>query len=75
MVKASILSVSEALGKWIVIDLQLGYLCVLISSDGYKICVWNRDGDIWLACLLNNNLHCILVHGMKKDLQKERTCM
>ena len=46
MVKASILSVTESFGKWIVVDFQLGDLGVLVGSDCHKLCVWDGNGDL-----------------------------
>ena len=71
MVEASILSVTEALGKWIVVDLQLSYLCILVCRNSHKFCIWNRDDDFWLTSWLKYNLHSVLVHGVEQHLQGE----
>ena len=65
MVKASILSVTESFGKWIVVDFQLGDLGVLVGSDCHKLCVWDGDGDFWLTGRFKDNLHHILMHGVE----------
>ena len=47
MVESSILSVTESLGKRIILNFKLGNLVVLVGSDCHKLCVWNGDGDCW----------------------------
>ena len=69
MVETSILSVTESLGKWIVVDFQLGDLGVLVGSDCHKLSVCDGDGDLWQASWLNNNLHHVLVHSVEQHLQ------
>lgn len=49
MMEPSTLPVTESLGKWIVVNLQLGDLGVLIGSDCHKFCIWDRDGNHWLT--------------------------
>ena len=71
MVKSCILSVTKSLCKRIVVYFQLGDLCVLVSSNCYKFSVWNWDGDLLLISRLENNLHPIFVHSVKKYLYVE----
>ena len=71
MVKSCILSVTKSFGKRIVVYFQLGDLCVLVSSNCYKFGVWNWDGDLLLISRLENNLHPIFVHSVKKYLYVE----
>ena len=49
MVESSTLSVTEPLGKRIILNLKLGDLGVLVGGDCHELCVWDRDGDCWLT--------------------------
>ena len=68
IVKAGILLVTESLGKWIVVNFQLGDLGVLVGSDHHKLCIWDGNGDLWLTSRLKDNLHCTLVHSVEQYL-------
>ena len=68
MVESSILSVTESLGKRIIVNLQLGDLCVLISSDSNKLSVRDWNDDLWLIGRLKYNLHRVLMHSVEKYL-------
>ena len=68
MVESSILSVTESFGKRIIVNLQLGDLCVLISSDSNKLSVRDWNDDLWLTSRLKYNLHCVLMHSVEKYL-------
>ena len=45
MMESSTLPITESLGKWIVVNLQLSDPGVLIGSDCHKFRVLNRDGN------------------------------
>ena len=68
MVESSILSVTESFGERIIVNLQLGDLRVLISSDSNKLSVRDWNDDLWLTGRLKYNLHRVLMHSVEKYL-------
>ena len=72
MVVASICSITEPFGKWILVNLQLGDLGVLVGGDCHELCVWDRDDDLRLIFWLEYKLHHILMHCVKQNLQGNR---
>ena len=67
-------SLSEALGEGVVVDLELSESGILVGSDSHKLSDVEPNGGVSLlrSQLCHYHLHHVLVHCAQQDLQSRK---
>ena len=71
--RSSLDAIPKALGKGVVVNLELGQVGALICRDGHEGCLGKTDDIISRATSgTKDELNDILVHGVQQDLHREK---